>query len=274
MFQHKQGAIIPRMTQTSYDFKTIAGLKIHYHSAGSGNPILLLHGWGANIDLMWPLGERLVGLGYCVYALDLPGFGKSDEPPRAWSVFDYATFVLQFMDAFNLETAHLFGHSFGGRLSLILGADHANRIHKIALSNSAGIVQPTPLLPKLRLRLYKGLRDTLYKVGAKALADELRQRYNARYGSSDFNQVSGIMRETFVKVVNQDLLAYAARVQPSTLLFWGDADMDTPLWMGKKLEATIPDAGLIVYDGAGHYTYLERLADVVRVMDHFFKANE
>ena len=79
------------------------------------------------------------------------------------------------------------------------------------------------------------------------------------------------MRETFVKVVNEDLLPFAARVKPSTLLFWGDQDEDTPLAQGQLLEKTIPDAGLVVWEGAGHYSYLERAADTAQVMDHFFK---
>ena len=82
------------------------------------------------------------------------------------------------------------------------------------------------------------------------------------------------MRETFVKVVNEDLLPYAARVQPSTLLLWGDQDQDTPLSQGQLLEKTIPDAGLVVWEGAGHYSYLDRLPDTVRVIDHFFKQDE
>jgi pimeloyl-ACP methyl ester carboxylesterase len=75
-------------------------------------------------------------------------------------------------------------------------------------------------------------------------------------------------------VVNEDLLPYAARVTVPTLLFWGDQDKDTPLWQGELLEKTIPDAGLIVHKGAGHYSYLDRLADTVRVMDYFFKSDE
>jgi pimeloyl-ACP methyl ester carboxylesterase len=52
---------------------------------------------------------------------------------------------------------------------------------------------------------------------------------------------------------------------------WGDQDQDTPLWQGQLLEKTIPDAGLVVWEGAGHYSYLDRLPDTVRVIDHFFK---
>ena len=102
-------------------------------------------------------------------------------------------------------------------------------------------------------------------------ADQLRAWYIGRYGSSDYQAATGVMRETFVKVINEDLLPYAERVQPSTLLFWGDQDQDTPLWQGQLLEKTMPDAGLVVWEGAGHYSYLDRLSDTARVIDHFFK---
>lgn len=246
-------------------------LKINQTIIGTGQPVVLLHGWGANIPLVYPLAERLAPLGYCVYMLDLPGFGQSDPPPHAWSVFDYADFVRAYWDYHQLERCYLFGHSFGGRLGLILGAEHGKRIIKMALADSAGIVPKTPLLKNWRLKSYKFVRDGLYGVGATSLANQLRDAYNARYGSSDLQQVSGVMRETFIKVVNQDLLDYAARVKPPTILFWGEKDEDTPLWYGQLFEKTIPDTGLIVHAGAGHYSYLDKLAETVRIMDVFFK---
>lgn len=250
------------------------GLTIAEASIGNGRPLLMLHGWGANIDLVWPLAERLAPLGYQVYALDLPGFGESDEPPTAWSVFDYTNFVVDYLEHHGLGLVSLFGHSFGGRLSLILGAEHGHRIKKIVLANSAGIFTKAPLGKRLRLNTYKSIRDGLYKVGAKSTADQLRAAYNAKYGSSDLQATSGVMRETFIKVVNQDLQDYAKRVQPSTLLIWGDQDEDTPLSYAQTFEKLIPDAGLVVHEGAGHYSYLERLPETVRIMDYFFKADE
>lgn len=234
-------------------------------------PLLLLHGWGADSSVVWPLAEAMIRKGYRCYALDFPGMGDSPEPPAAWTVFDYANLVREYMDVQGLQQVFLFGHSFGGRLSLILGAEHPERVRKIALSNSAGVPPKKPLLPEIRLQTYKAIRNSMYKVGAEGLADNLRERYNKRFGSSDFQAVSGVMRQTFLNVVNEDLLPYAARVQPSTLLFWGDGDEDTPLWMGVKLEQTIPDAGLIIHKGAGHYAYLDKLVETVRVMDFFFK---
>ncbi|MEP6987506.1 MAG: alpha/beta hydrolase, partial [Chloroflexota bacterium] len=108
-------------------------------------------------------------------------------------------------------------------------------------------------------------------IGLKPQAEQLRNWYSERYGSADYKAAKGTMRETLIKVVNEDLLPFAAQVKPSTLLFWGDKDEDTPLAQGQLLEKTIPDAGLVIWENAGHYSYLERAADTARVMDHFFK---
>lgn len=249
----------------------LAGVKINQFAAGEGLPVLLLHGWGANIGLVWPLAERLVTLGYKVYAPDMPGFGESENPPAAWSVHDYVNLVLAYLDYHHLDQVYLFGHSFGGRLSLVLGAEHADRIIKMALADSAGIRGKASTSGQIRLKTFRLVQNSLRAIGMSSQADRLRDWYTDKYGSADYKAAKGVMRETFVKVVNEDLLPFAARVKPSTLLFWGELDEDTPLWHGQLLEKTIPDAGLVVWEGAGHYSYLERLADTARVMDHFFK---
>jgi pimeloyl-ACP methyl ester carboxylesterase len=251
----------------------IGDLSINEAVIGEGLPVLMLHGWGVNIELLWPLGSRLAPLGYRVWMLDLPGFGESSEPDSPWLVTDYAQFVLNYLDHHQLDRVHLFGHSFGGRLGLILGAEHPERIDRMVLANSAGIRAPMPFPTQVRLSTYKAVRDGLKKVGLGALSEQLRKAYNARYASTDFLATSGVMRQTFVNVVNQDLRDYAARVKPSTLLLWGDQDADTPLWQGQFLEKTIPDAGLVVFNGVGHYSYLDKLSETLRVMDYFFKGS-
>ena len=109
----------------------------------------------------------------------------------------------------------------------------------------------------MRLQMYHKFRHGLEFIGAGAAAARLRRIYNNRYGSADYRGASPLMRQTLIKVVNEDLLACAARVTAPTILVWGDADQATPLWMGRKLEETIPDAALIVHEGAGHYAYLD-----------------
>ncbi len=250
----------------------VNGIQINQAVAGEGTPLVMLHGWGANIGLVWPLAEKMIALGYKVYALDFPGFGASSPPPEAWSVHDYVKLVIAYLDFHGLERVHLFGHSFGGRLALVLGAEYPQRILKMALTDSAGVRGKPSTSVQLRLRAYRLALNTLKAIGLSQQAEKLRGWYSERYGSADYKAAQDVMRETFVKVVNEDLLPYAARMKVSTLLFWGDKDEDTPLWQGQLLEQTIPDAGLVVWEGAGHYSYLERLADTARVLDHFLKA--
>jgi pimeloyl-ACP methyl ester carboxylesterase len=250
---------------------TILGLQITHAIIGSGPPLLMLHGWGANHTLVTPLASAIASYGYTCYVPDLPGFGQTEAPAVAWSVSDYVKWVLAYLDAHELKQVLYFGHSFGGRLGLVLGAEHPERIIRMTLADSAGVRPPANLTMQWRLNAYRLARQTLEQIGMKPQAEHLRTWYSNRYGSADYKALSGIMRETFIKVVNEDLLPYAARIKPSTLLFWGDQDNDTPLTQGRLLEQTIPDAGLVVWEGAGHYSYLDRLQDTARVMDHFFK---
>lgn len=250
---------------------SIQGISTTYLVAGEGSPILMLHGWGAHSGLVWPLAERLIPMGYQVYIPDLPGFGQTSPPPAGWTVHDYVDFVLAYLDALELKQVYLFGHSFGGRLSLVLGSEHAERFSKIALADSAGIRFPPSRRSQARLQIYRMSLSGLQKLGLSVQAERLRSWYTERYGSPDYRASQGVMRETFVRVVNEDLLPYAAHMGVSTLLFWGSLDQDTPLWMGQMLERTIPDAGLVVWDGCGHYSYLERPQDTARVMGHFFQ---
>ncbi len=259
------------MTAPPVSCTTVQNIRTAELVIGEGKPIVMLHGWGANSNLVWPLAEHLAPLGYRCYAPNIPGFGQTPSPPVAWSVHDYVKWIIAYLDHHQLNKIYLFGHSFGGRLSLILGAEHGERIIKMVLADSAGVRPKSPQSGQLRLKTYRLALNALNAIGLKRQADSLRNWYSNRYGSADYKAVSGIMRETFVKVVNEDLLPYAARVKPPTLLFWGDQDMDTPLWQGQLLEKTIPDAGLVVWEGASHYSYLDRLADTTQVMDHFFK---
>ena len=125
----------------------------------------------------------------------------------------------------------------------------------------------------MRLKAYKTLRGNLERAGARSAADGLRERYNRRYGSADYQNASPVMRQTLVKAVNQDLLEAAERVSVPTILIWGDEDRETPLWMGRKLEAAIPDAALIVHEGAGHYAYLDYPERTASIMDALYRSD-
>ena len=250
---------------------SIRGLRIRQQIVGAGPPLLMAHGWGASIESMQPLAYPLSRLGYQCFMVDLPGFGDSDEPDRPFAIGDYASFCIDYLDRQNLQSVNYFGHSLGGRIGLILAAEYPQRITAMALSNSAGIRVEPPALTRFRLRSYRMLRQGLESIGATAASSRLRRLYSRRYGSQDYQNASPIMQQTLIQVVNEDLLAHAARVAVPTILVWGDADQDTPLWMGRKLEQTIPDAALIVHEGAGHYAYLDYPDKTAAIMDALFR---
>ncbi|MEP7287649.1 MAG: alpha/beta hydrolase [Chloroflexota bacterium] len=256
--------VVHTITQTSID-----GLNIASEVVGDGRPVLLLHGWGGRIESMQQVAERLAPLGYNVHILDLPGFGRSTLPAEAWGVADYAQFVAHYLDHVKLDRVNVIGHSFGGRVSLILGADHPQYVSKIVLTDSAGVMTPPTTNQRLRQVAFNAANAILGLPGLSALQQRFRLWVRNRFGSEDLRN-AGPLEAIFRKVIVEDLLPYAARLKAPTLLIWGEQDQDTPLWQGQLLEKTIPDAGLVVFKGAGHFAYQEQIADFIRIVDTFF----
>jgi len=255
------------MLEPNRETLAVNGLKVACTVHGDGPAaILALHGWGGGVESFWPVALQLNRSGrYSIHLLDLPGFGGSDLPPGAWDVPAYAAFVAAYLEVRGLERAHVLGHSFGGRIGLVLGADYAGRVDRLVLANSAGV--PNPPTP-VRDAIVKAGKAILRLPGLRRLYEPARRRAYERFGATDYLE-AGPLRETFLRVVGQDLLPHAARISRPTLLIWGDQDRDTPLWQGHRLEQTIPGAGLVVFEGAGHFSYLERLPEYVRIVDHF-----
>ena len=102
-------------------------------------------------------------------------------------------------------------------------------------------------------------------------AEKLTNAIQSHMGSADYRALSGDMRKTFVQVINQDLAWCLPKIKASTLLFWGENDTATPLWMGQQMEKEIPDAGLVVMPGATHFAYLERYPNFLAVVKQFLQ---
>src|SRR5262245_39867367 len=185
------------MIEAPATFSEINGIRTAEAITGTGTPVLMLHGWGAHRGLMWPLAERIAPLGYHIYIPDLPGFGQSAPPTWAWSVHDYVAFVVAYMDHHRLSAVLLVGHSFGGRLGLILGAEHPERIIRMALADSAGVRSHSSVKGQIRQSAFKFLRNSLNALRLNNLADSLSAWYVDRYGSPDYKAARDVMRETF-----------------------------------------------------------------------------
>ena len=237
---------------------------------GDGRPVLLLHGWGTTAELFAPIFDGLAG-GRRLIAPDLPGFGGTQPPAAPWSVHDYSEWVVALLDRLGVTQCDVIGHSNGGRIGIVLAAEHPDRVRRLVLTDSAGIRPRHGLRYRYRVATYKVLRRTQHaSVIPRALRDAAQRRADRR-GSDDFRAASGTMRATLVRLVNEDLTTVLPRIAAPTLLIWGDRDADTPLHDARVMERLIPDAGLVVFEGAGHFAYLEQPARFCTVVDVFLR---
>lgn len=243
---------------------------VKYEDTGAGeHTVLLLHGWGGSSASMAPLIRDLKG-DHRVIAPDLPGHGESGIPEEPWDVDDYTDCVIALADRAGVGRADLIAHSFGGRIALKLGAEHPERIGRMLLTGCAGI----PTRPEAERRLRAGMAGLVKKVGNTVLgskADTLRERFIARHGSQDYKALPPSMRETFNRVLDQDLTPCLSKIKAPTLLAWGTLDTATPFWMGEQMERTIRDAALIRFEGGTHFAYLEQYPRFLAIAREFLK---
>ena len=251
--------------------KKIDGISVNYIDEGEGETVLLLHGWGANITLYQSIVDTLKQ-GRRVLALDMPGFGKTPEPERPWCVDDYVDFVLKFILSFNLEKISVVVHSFGGRVFFKMNAKEnlPFTIERAVLIDSAGILPKKTVGQKVSLRCYKIGRAFMSTKVMHFLYPDAVEDMRRKRGSSDYNSATPLMRDTLVKVVNEDLEPLIHLVKCPTLLIWGDLDTATPIEDARRMEELIADAGLVVCEGAVHFSYAEQPVKANGALKAFF----
>ncbi len=229
-------------------------------------PVVLLHGWGTNIQSMAVITDSLKAQ-HEVYSFDFPGFGLSTEPETVWDVYRYADFTESALKALNIVNPILLGHSFGGRISIILSSRMP--VSKLVLVDAAGIKPKRSFNYYQKVYTYKTFKNLAKTPGLSYLFKEFVADYSKKSGSSDYQNASPIMKGILSKVVNQDLRKHMSNISAPTLLIWGTHDFDTPLADAKIMEKLIPNSGLVTLAGAGHFSYLEQPARFLTILHHF-----
>lgn len=239
-------------------------IQIAYQEAGTGLPVVLLHGWGQNKEMMGQILNHLQQW-FHVYAIDFPGFGRSDLPLTAYSVEDYTAVFKQFLDQLHIENPILIGHSFGCRIALLYASQYP--VRKMVLTGAAGIKPKQTIKGKLRVKLYKLGKWYLNLTRQTKKLEALQ----CRSGSQDYQNAKGVMRPTLVKVVNHDITPYLSQVKCEVLLVFGENDTATPLAMAHQMEKQIPNCGLAIFDGDDHFAYWHQWQRFNAVLDAFLK---
>jgi pimeloyl-ACP methyl ester carboxylesterase len=206
---------------------------------------------------------------YDLIAPDFPGFGNTSPPPVAWCVDDYTKWILTLMDALALAKVNIVGHSFGGRIGIKLASQYPERVARLVLTGSAGIVPKRTLAYHIKVRTYKILRSISNAHFAPEFVRVWSNKRIKNTGSSDYQQAAGTVRSSLVKVVNEDLRNLLPHISAPTLLVWGDKDEATPLSDARLMEQLIPDSGLVIFEKAGHYAYIEHSQRFATILKTF-----
>lgn len=233
------------------------GKKIYYkfYHHVSQKPILLLHGWGCDGRIFENFIAKFPDKSFLV--IDFPPFGKSDRTIKKWNIYTYVGMLMSLCDYLNIETCDVVGHSFGGRIAIILSAVKRSLVHSCILVDSAGM---------------KPRRSVKYHI--KVLHYKFNKRFGKsilNMGSKDYLQLSPDMKYTFKSIVNTYLEDYCLRMSVKTLIVFGENDKETPLYMAKRLNKKIKNSKLVTISDAGHFCFLDRPLQFYRIVNDFWE---
>lgn len=234
---------------------TYDGVELAYSVEGEGDTVLLLHGWGCD-GTIWQSTIDILKPFYRVVAVDFAGFGRSAEPKTVWGVEEYTRSIEALVKELAIESPTLVGHSFGGRVSILYAS--RNAVRSVVLADAAGVKPRRTWSYYRKVYTYKLMKHALPILIGQRKAQMIIDERRAASASSDYNRATPMMRAVLSKCVNEDLCRFMPEVKAPVLLFWGDKDTATPLADALKMQRLMPDAGLVVAEGAGHFAMLEQ----------------
>ena len=190
--------------------------------------------------------------------IDITGFGKSKELPYAYCLDDYVNDIKSVLSTLNINEYNLIAHSFGGRIALKIASED-NCVNKLILTGAAG------LKPKRSLKYYYKIYT--YKIIKRFLSEEKKNKY----GSYELKQLTGYNRQSYVKIVNEFLDKKLKHITAKTLIINGENDLETPLYMAKKLNKNIINSSLYIIKNSSHFCFLEKYNEFNIVVDEFLR---
>lgn len=247
---------------------TYHDIELAYTIEGEGDVVVLLHGWGCDHTIWQATIDALVPHRK-VIAVDFAGFGRSGEPTTVWGVEEYTQSVEALLGSLGVVRPTLVGHSFGGRVSIVYAS--RNEVERVVLTDAAGVKPKRSLRYYRKVYTFKMLKHTLPLLIGRQKAQMIIDQRRAKAGSSDYNRATPMMRAILSKCVNEDLCHLMPKIAAPVLLFWGDKDSATPIADAHKMKRLMPDAGLVVAEGAGHFAMLEQPTLWMSALKSFIK---
>lgn len=181
-----------------------------------------------------------------VFAPDLKGFGQNTPMPIAYSLDDYILEVKEYIEKHCLTCPNVVAHSFGARIVIKGVATKQLNFNRLVLTGPAGL--------KRRASIKRGVKKTTFNL----LKHFVKRDKLKRFYSQEYLSLSPVMKQSFNLIVNEYLDNYLPFIHNQTLIINGSKDREVPLYQAKKLNAGIKNSTLVVYEGAGHFCFLDK----------------
>lgn len=245
-----------------------SGIYYHLYEGGAASnrpPIVLIHGAGGN-HLYWPAEIRRLP-GYAVYALDLPGHGKSSGRGRQ-SIDAYAQAVAEWLDTVNLPQAIFIGHSMGGAIVQTLALEYPDRVQALALIGSGSRLAVSPAFLE-GAASETTFHSTIERIASLSFGPEADPRL-VELAAARMSEVRpSVLHGDFVACDNFDITQRITEIQQPALLLCGHQDRMTPARLSQFLASSLPNACLQIIPEAGHMLMLEKPALVAAAITEF-----
>ena len=240
---------------------------LYYEKHGSKNKtIIILPGWG-NTRKTWDYFINCFKEYFTIYIFDYPGFGNTLFPNFDLTIYDYAKVFNDFFDQNKINNPIIIGHSFGGRLILLLTNIYNKHFSKIVFMDSAGI-KHFSFKKILKKYLYKFLKKLKFLFKDK---NKYLQKLLNHFGSTDYKNINQNMQKTFINIVNTNLLKYIPGISDDTLIIWGINDTETPYKDALKFNKLIKNSYLIPIKNSHHFPYLDYPSLINNIIYEYIK---
>ena len=227
--------------------------------------MVLIHGAGGN-HLHWPPEIRRLS-DYPVYALDLPGHGKSSGRGLQ-SVEGYAQCILTWMEAVGFHQAVFVGHSMGGAIALTLAMQYVEGVLGLGLLSSGARLRVAPIILE-NAASPQSLPTALSAITSLAYSKNAGPRLVEQASKRMAETRPSVLHGDFIACNNFDMLNSVASIRTPTLILCGQEDQLTPLRYSQYLADQIPGAQLEIIPNAGHMVMLEAPQRVASALEDF-----
>lgn len=247
--------------------KKIQNISVEYDYKKVGEKTLVfLHGFGGNLHSFQDFTTTFNNFGFSTLIINLTDYGFKTLP-KNFGIYDYALVVFLLIKKLRLKDCCLVGHSFGGRISIILSSMYncEKIFKKVILVDSAGLKKRFDILTKLKIINYK-INKFLVKKKI------FREEKLLKFGSDDYKSINENFKPIFNNIIKENLEYLLKFIKVDTLIVYGNDDKITPPYFAKILNKKIKNSKVVFMDG-GHFAYLENKQKFIKTIKNFIMNN-